>query len=399
VRTYSQLTCERRLVLGPWLHVCPDLVDREPYDWVGDMAEWFQRYLTAEEAETSPASPGSATVLFVEGPQQWRHYESWPPPDTATVEMYLRAGGGLEPTPGATRAEVSYSPKGVTGQQAGMLDPLGTGFGHPGDQHADDLASLRFETEPLSEPLELAGNPKAMLALESVETPDLRLAVKFCDVAEDGRSELLTTGWLRVSGQLGGGSSAMVTVRGGPVAAVIARGHRLRVSLSSVDFPRAWPTPGPAGFALLLGEAGSSRVVLPVVADLAAGAARKIDVARPPSSPRPDWVSSGSVGYRRTQEEPDDVFEAVMTNNAELRPPSGAVMRLDERFTARLAASDLTTARVLGKVTIDLDLAGGEQVHVHVETNFAETTAKASGSVSLNGEKIFDQIWTYPTGE
>ena len=35
-------------------------------------------------------------------------------------------------------------------------------------------------------------------------------------------------------------------------------------------------------------------------------------------------------------------------------------------------------------------------MEVHVETNFAETTAEAAGSVSLDGERIFDQHWTYP---
>ena len=217
-----------------------------------------------------------------------------------------------------------------------MLDPLGTGFGHPGDQHDDDLASLYFDTSPLDEPLELAGNPAAVLNLQSVETPDLRLAVKFCDVDEHGLSQLLTTGWLRVADQLGDGSSATVTVAAGPVAAVIAAGHRLRVSISSVDFPRAWPTPGPAGFAVSLGGEGGSRFILPVVADIASGSAHIAEVPRPPGGPRPDWVNSGTVRYRRTQQEPDGVFEAVLLNNAELAPPSGAVMRLDERFTARL---------------------------------------------------------------
>jgi predicted acyl esterase len=395
VRTYSELTCERRLVLGPWLHVCPDLVDREPYDWVGDMAEWFNRHLSSDQPPT-PASTGSETVLFVEGPEEWRRYETWPPSEAAAVEFYPRADGRLDHSPGSKPAEATYRPTVVTGRQAGMLDPLGTGFGHPGDQHADDLASLWFDTEALNEPLELAGSPKAVLVFENIETPDLRLAVKFCDVDENGRSELLTTGWLRVCEQLAGGSSATVTVQAGPVAAVLARGHRLRISVSSVDFPRAWPTPGRAGFTLLVEEPGSSRIVVPVVGDLGAGSARKFEVARPPAGERPDWVDHGSVGYRRTEEEPDGVFEAVMTNNAELTPPSGAVMTLDERFTARLAAADLSTARVLGNVTIGLDLAGGEQVRVHVETEFSETTAKASGSVRLNGDEIFSHHWSFP---
>jgi len=398
VRTFSDLTCERRLVLGPWLHVCPDLVDREPYDWVGDMANWFKRYLTKDPADVGDREAGSSTVLFVEGPDVWRSYESWPPPEVVRVEMYLGGQGRLEPSPGAP-GKASYTPSAVTGRQAGMLDPLGTGFGHPGDQHADDLASLCFETAPLSRSMELAGNPEAVIALAGVETPDLRLAVKFCDVAEDGRSKLLTTGWLRVADQLAGGDNATVTVHGGPVAAVLDAGHRLRVAISGVDFPRAWPTPGPAGFSVLLGGAGSSRVVLPMLEDLAAGVSRNVEVPRPPAVPRPDWVNSGAVCYRRSEEEPDGVFEAVLLNKAELAPPTGAVMRLDERFTARVARSDLTSARVFAKVNIDLSLPDGERVLVEVETDFSETAARASGAVSLDGKKIFDQLWAFPGGD
>ena len=51
-----------------------------------------------------------------------------------------------------------------------------------------------------------------------------------------------------------------------------------------------------------------------------------------------------------------------------------------------------------GNVTIELDLAQGERVQVHVETEFAEATALATGSVTLDGEKIFDQRWSFPDG-
>ena len=42
VRTYLQLNCDKQMVMGPWLHVCPDLVDREQYDWVGEMSGLVQ---------------------------------------------------------------------------------------------------------------------------------------------------------------------------------------------------------------------------------------------------------------------------------------------------------------------------------------------------------------------
>jgi hypothetical protein len=50
-------------------------------------------------------------------------------------------------------------------------------------------------------------------------------------------------------------------------------------------------------------------------------------------------------------------------------------------------------------VTIGLDLADGEQVRVHVETEFGEISARESGTVSLDGKTIFDRKWVFPGSE
>src|ERR1039457_1485716 len=115
VRTYSQLTCEKQMVMGPWLHVCPDLVDREQYDWVGEMSAWFTRYLTAESENKSP-QVGSSSLVFVAGAEQWRRYETWPPPGTQGVELYLHPDGRLDSSPPSTATEVRHSPTVVIGQ-------------------------------------------------------------------------------------------------------------------------------------------------------------------------------------------------------------------------------------------------------------------------------------------
>ncbi len=352
VRTFSSLKCQKQLVMGPWLHTPPDLVDREPYDWVGEMSAWFLQHFGLKSDETCFGNE-SAVRLFVGGAQVWRHYETWPPPDMNEVAIHLLSDNKLDRVASASIGEVSYRPTVVTGLEAGMLDPLATNLGYSGDQHSDDLASLWFETAALQERLELAGRPTAVLSLKGVETPDLRLTVKFCDVDELGCSQLLTTGWLRVNATDSNGS-ATITVSGTPFAWVLAPGHRLRVCVSSVDFPRTWPTPGPAGFSLVVGGADGSRVLLPVMADVSQGEKPNADVPRPPVAPRPDWVDSSEVAYRRTREEPGGIVEAVLVNHAHLALPSGARMEIDEKFTGRVAAGDIAGARVCARVVLRL---------------------------------------------
>src|SRR4029079_14615159 len=85
----------------------------------------------------------------------------------------------------------------TVGTQAGLWDVRGTGIGIPLDQRPDDDRSLTFTTQPLTTALEITGRPEARLSLVMVEGQDANFVVKICDVAPDGFSTLVTTGWLR----------------------------------------------------------------------------------------------------------------------------------------------------------------------------------------------------------
>ena len=50
-----------------------------------------------------------------------------------------------------------------------------------------------------------------------------------------------------------------------PTGWVLAKGHRLRVSISGSDFPNLWPTPEPAHNRIHVGGKRPSRITLPVV--------------------------------------------------------------------------------------------------------------------------------------
>src|SRR3546814_17806124 len=61
----------------------------------------------------------------------------------------------------------------------------------PGDQRADDGKSLCFDSQSLTEPLEILGAPELKLEIE-VDQPTAFLAVRLCDVAPDGSSKRVT---------------------------------------------------------------------------------------------------------------------------------------------------------------------------------------------------------------
>src|SRR3546814_17078470 len=58
----------------------------------------------------------------------------------------------------------------------------------PGDQRADDGKSLCFDSQSLTEPLEIIGAPELKLEIE-VDQPTAFLAVRLCEVAPAGSSK------------------------------------------------------------------------------------------------------------------------------------------------------------------------------------------------------------------
>ena len=91
------------------------------------------------------------------------------------------------------------------------------------------------------------------------------------DVASDGTSFVMTTGWLRASHRTGHEHPALLTpgqpydfdVALWPTHWRVAAGHRLRVSVSSGDVAAVEPN-APPGTVTVLAGAGGSTLDLPV---------------------------------------------------------------------------------------------------------------------------------------
>jgi len=69
---YGALAGPKRLVMGPWMHVLPHLSPVEPWDWVGEMADWWDVHLRGKPAA------GTAPVRFFAAGQGWRSAPDWP---------------------------------------------------------------------------------------------------------------------------------------------------------------------------------------------------------------------------------------------------------------------------------------------------------------------------------
>lgn len=318
------------LVIGPWTHGQRSVshagdVDFGPHAPLdGNLAEnfvalrrdWFDRCLKGEGSD-----PLVAPVhLFVMGGGsgrrtaagrldhggRWRVERDWPLPATQSVTCYLHADGRMSETPADTGlwsfAADPDDPVPTIGGAVTSGAPVMTAGGYDQRETADLFGArcsgralsdredvLTFQTEPLDEDVELTGQVVARLVVSS-SAPDTDVTIKLIDVYPpsadypDGYALNLAHGILRMRFRdsfetpepMVLGDRYAVELRAFPTSNLFKRGHRIRLDVSSSNFPHFdvnpntdWrdPDAGPqvARNSLHFGGPDGSRVILPVI--------------------------------------------------------------------------------------------------------------------------------------
>jgi putative CocE/NonD family hydrolase len=266
-----------RGLIGPWSHGWPEVAEPGPQiGFLQECVRWWEHWLRDAENEAMDgpllrawmqeyAVPAAHHALR---PGHWVAEDSWPSPRTATRSLFPARDGALAPQPGPPASELHLGSE-LSGADAGAWCPYGESTDFPPDQRAEDGLALSFTTQPLSERLEVLGNPEAILDL-TVDRPLALVAVRLCDVAADGRSLLVARGLLNLTHRHGHAEPCPMPV-GEPTSVrvgldltghVFAPGHRIRLAVSSTYWPFAWPSPQPVQLSLHLGD--ETRLELPV---------------------------------------------------------------------------------------------------------------------------------------
>jgi putative CocE/NonD family hydrolase len=86
IRVFGEVRGPKKLVMGPWMHVLPHLSEASPYDWIADMADWWDTHLRpGSEQRSGPEAP---VVFFADG-EGWRAARSWPPAGVSQMQLFL----------------------------------------------------------------------------------------------------------------------------------------------------------------------------------------------------------------------------------------------------------------------------------------------------------------------
>ena len=256
----------QRLIIGPWDHLnasgsYPDrkfgpLADVQYADLTGAHLRFFDRWLRGQ----ADALAGSAPVrIFVMGIDQWREEQDWPLPDTSYRDYYLdssgranTAGGDGElrqEPPGDERADVYlYDPRRPVPTLGGrVMMPSTANAAGPVDQRPaesrDDV--LCYSTPVLDRPVEVTGHVSLTLFVSS-SARDTDFTGKLVDVFPDGRAIYLTDGILRARYRdslaepesLTPDAVCEVSIDLSVTSNVFLPGHRIRLEVSSSNFPR-----------------------------------------------------------------------------------------------------------------------------------------------------------------
>jgi putative CocE/NonD family hydrolase len=91
------------LVVGPWFHGQHgrDGSNIGPIRWKSDTSDYFRTrvmkaFFDKYLKDIEPAKPLSPVLAFETGANEWRSYETWPPPKMTALRLYLRNNGELD---------------------------------------------------------------------------------------------------------------------------------------------------------------------------------------------------------------------------------------------------------------------------------------------------------------
>lgn len=227
------------------------------FDYEELIFRWFDKWLKGQDDRLPADTPH--VRYYSMGDNRWRESESWPPAEARPLTLYLDSDGGanslfgdgrLVRTPASHAAvdRFTYDPTVPVPSLGGGVCCSGDTI-EPGafDQRPVEarIDVLVYTSDPLESPLDVTGPIEVTLHVSS-DARDTDFTVKLVDVDPDGRAYNLDETIQRARYRDGYDRTvwmepgAIYELEMGPMATsnVFQVGHRVRVEISSSNFPR-----------------------------------------------------------------------------------------------------------------------------------------------------------------
>ncbi|MEZ0233425.1 MAG: CocE/NonD family hydrolase [Actinomycetota bacterium] len=211
--------------------------------YLGSALDFFDRFLKGEDREIP-------RVRWHQGNDGWRSAPSWPPPGARELRFHLAAvdraatddeGGRLAAEPDAAATTVSWLHDPADLVPSTVVNPFAFLHELPDERRVEARPDvLTFTSEVLDRPLDLVGPVSVLVGVGST-APSTALFAKLVDVDPGGAALMLTRGQATFSDP---DPTRAVRIDLAHIGYRVRAGHRLRLQLSSSDFPLYLPHPG-----------------------------------------------------------------------------------------------------------------------------------------------------------
>ena len=247
----------QRLVIGPWSHTGRgsrkvgelDFGPEAVFDVAGEEIRWFDYWLKGKDNGIDREPP---VRIFVMGANHWRDEQQWPLDREVRRHFYLDSGGQANtPTGDGRLIKDSAEHAAKDAYDYDPANPVPTlwderQFTVPADQAplANRRDILVYQTPPLEEPLEVTGYATVTLYAAS-SASDTDFFARLIDVSPDGIARDIAMGMVRARKRHGldqddplkPGEVTELVIRLNPTSNVFQAGHRIRLDITSSDFP------------------------------------------------------------------------------------------------------------------------------------------------------------------
>jgi uncharacterized protein len=252
-----------RIVIGPWGHNMTEEfasgikfgrhaaapVRRYQLDW---FTHWMLK------PQPAPEFPMAPVRIFVMGVNRWRDEFEWPLARTRPTALYLTSRAGARTLSGdgqlvwsegeSGEDEFTYDPRHPVPTMGGAVCCNAKVFpSGPMDQRPVEMRDdvLVYTSALLKQDLEVTGSVRVVLHVATT-APDTDFTAKLVDVFPDGHARNLCDGILRLRYRDGlhaprlarHGQRYRIEIPAGVTSNVFRAGHRIRVEISSSNFPR-----------------------------------------------------------------------------------------------------------------------------------------------------------------
>jgi predicted acyl esterase len=216
----------------------PPMVDRPFHEHHDEILQWYDHWLKGIDNGVMDEPP---IKISVSGVDEWRFEHEWPLKSTQWTDFYLRPRNRITPEPEPF--------------DTGVVPP--DGFYQAPMRVTESISVVRYATLPLLERLQVIG-PCAFYMHAEIDTDDTNWMIKLLDVAPNGKTSEITTGWLKASHReldakkskpwkphhphtravpVKPGEVNEYAIWMGHVAHVFLKGHRMQLEIRSVEAP------------------------------------------------------------------------------------------------------------------------------------------------------------------